>query len=94
MCVVVYIHQVNSKEHLKEDHRLYKAWVIEQAIQLLQDGATDIETVTTLTWPGQAVIRTLEIYESIWECPPEKHMKVEDYVSMYICNSACSLFVC
>ena len=64
-CALYYIHQVNSKEHMKEYHRLYKARVVEQAIQLLADGSSGMESITTRAWPTQSVIRTLEIYESI-----------------------------
>ena len=82
-------HQVNGKEHMKEDHRLYSAWVVEQGLQLLKDGG-DMDEIATLKYPNQTVIRTMEIYETIWACPDEEHMELTDYVEEHGSSSSSS----
>ena len=66
--------QVNG--NLRDEHKLYLAWMVEQMLELIKKGDS-VEAVTALKWPSQQTIRVMDIYETVWECPPAKHMELE-----------------
>ena len=76
--------QVNGP--LRDDHKLYTAWCVEDILAQINNGDT-IESVTTLVWPDGPTLRVMDIFETVWECPPDRHMEVEDVLTILMTSS-------